>query len=80
VFPDEASALATLPPNTARMQALPAVAHSLTHRELRLHPLLLDLPPTVLPDGADGRWVALEGIEALGLPAPVRQLLVQLPD
>ncbi|MBW8467469.1 MAG: A/G-specific adenine glycosylase [Thiobacillus sp.] len=80
VFADEASALATLPPNTARMRALSPVAHSLTHRELRLHPLLLDLPPSVSPAGADGRWVALGGIDALGLPAPVRQLLVQLPD
>ncbi|MCY1546201.1 hypothetical protein D9M68_821890 [compost metagenome] len=62
------------------MQALPPVAHSLTHRELRLHPLLLDLPPSVSPAGADGRWVALEGVGALGLPAPVRQLLAQLPD
>ncbi|MDZ4291790.1 MAG: A/G-specific adenine glycosylase [Hydrogenophaga sp.] len=80
VFADEAAALATLPQNTARVQALPPVAHSLTHRELRLHPLLLDLPPSVSPAGADGRWVALGGIDALGLPAPVRQLLVQLPD
>ncbi|UCU95675.1 A/G-specific adenine glycosylase [Hydrogenophaga taeniospiralis] len=80
VFADEASALTTLPPNTARMRALSPVAHSLTHRELRLHPLLLDLPPMVSPAGADGRWVALGGIDALGLPAPVRQLLVQLPD
>ena len=80
VFADEAAALATLPPNTARMRALSPVAHSLTHRELRLHPLLLDLPPSVSPAGADGRWVALGGIDALGLPAPVRQLLVQLPD
>jgi A/G-specific adenine glycosylase len=80
VFADEASALATLPPNTGRMQALASVAHSLTHRELRLHPLLLDLPPLVAPGGGDGQWVALAEIGALGLPAPVRQLLAQLPD
>ena len=80
VFADEASALAVLPPNTGRMQALAPVAHSLTHRELRLHPLLLEMSHTPVSGDGSGRWVDMEGLDRLGLPAPVRQLLMQLPD
>ena len=39
VFADEPALLAALPaPARSRVQALEPVAHSLTHRELRLHP------------------------------------------
>ncbi|TNF63968.1 MAG: A/G-specific adenine glycosylase [Burkholderiales bacterium] len=62
------------------LQALPAMSHSLTHREMRLHPLLLDAdgeaPDHALPQGL--RWVAAQELGSVGLPAPVRQLLQRL--
>ncbi len=80
VFASEAEALAALPPgvNPDAVVPLEPVAHSLTHRELRLHPLLLDLPlPAPMPDG---QWVACSALPGVGLPAPVRTLLDRLPD
>ena len=59
---------------------LPAFVHNLTHRELRLNPLLVDLPSDrEVPDGAEGQWVAFDALEAVGLPAPLRSLLERLP-
>ncbi len=79
VFESEALACAALPPgHTGQIQALAPVAHSLTHRELRLHPLLLDGQPDLLAAGREGQWVALAELESVGLPAPLRQLLTQL--
>lgn len=79
VHTDETAARASLPHDVspAALRPLPAVSHSLTHRELRLQPLLLDLAPS--SGLADGRWVALSDLAAVGLPAPVRVLLEQLP-
>ena len=79
VFESEARACAALPPgHTGRIQALAPVAHSLTHRELRLHPLLLDGQPDPLAAGREGQWVALAELETVGLPTPLRQLLARL--
>lgn len=60
-----------------RMLSLPVVAHSLTHREMRLHPMLLDGPcaDTGREDGSDEAWFDQESLPGVGLPAPVRQLL-----
>jgi A/G-specific adenine glycosylase len=80
VYESEALARATLPPGQAgQIQALDPVTHSLTHRELRLQPLLLDGQPDQLAEGREGQWVALAQLEQVGLPAPLRQLLAQLP-
>lgn len=76
VFDSEAQALAWWP--QVEWQALPAVSHSLTHRELRLQPLLADVPWQAGP--CEGRWVPLAELESVGLPAPVRLLLGALPD
>ena len=62
------------------MQPLPVVPHSLTHREMRLHPILLDVAladdeGTLAPDAC---WVGRDELPGIGLPAPVRQLLVRL--
>ncbi len=79
VYASEALARATLPPGPlSQIQALDPVAHSLTHRELRLHPLLLDGHPEPLAGGRDGQWVALAALDQVGLPTPVRQLLAEL--
>jgi A/G-specific adenine glycosylase len=79
VFADEEALRAALPaPLRARLQALAPVAHSLTHRELRLHPLLLDVDPDAegLPPG---QWVSASALAEHGLPAPVRQMLRTQP-
>ena len=80
VLASEAEALSALPPGCGleSVVALEPVAHSLTHRELRLHPLLVDVPASEV--SGDGQWVALSGLSAVGLPAPVRVLLDRLPD
>lgn len=79
VFADEAALQASLPAALAgQLQALEAVGHSLTHRELRLHPMLLDLPAGATVDLPGGQWVPASALAAHGLPAPVRQLFAAL--
>jgi A/G-specific adenine glycosylase len=75
VFPDEEALRAALPASLReRLRALAPVAHSLTHRELRLHPLLLDVVPDT--DGLPpGQWVSASALAEHGLPAPVRLML-----
>jgi A/G-specific adenine glycosylase len=81
VFVDEAGALAAAGRDATSVRALPAVSHALTHRELRLHPLLVDrVAPEVTTGGASGEWVPLNRLATYGLPAPVRTLLQRLPD
>lgn len=75
VYESESQAQALWP--DARWQTLATVSHSLTHRELRLIPLLADLPPDAQP--GDGQWMDMEGLDAIGIPAPVRSLLLALP-
>jgi A/G-specific adenine glycosylase len=78
---DEASALALLGARRAGVRELPAVAHALTHRELRLHPVLVDVSgPDDVVKGREGQWVAVQDLASVGLPAPVRGLLERLPD
>lgn len=79
VFADEAAVQAALPSAFAqRLQPLEPVSHSLTHRELRLHPLLLDLPGEQGMGDLPGRWVPAGALADHGLPTPVRQLLSAL--
>ncbi|MCW5653349.1 A/G-specific adenine glycosylase [Hydrogenophaga sp.] len=82
VFREEEALRASLPSSLApRLQALDPVSHALTHRELRLQPMLLDVvdPLAALVDREqDGIWVADAALASHGLPAPVRVLLQQL--
>jgi A/G-specific adenine glycosylase len=55
------------------LTSLPAFTHVLTHKDLHLHPVRLEIPSGDLP--FDGGWVAADRWPVLGLPAPVRQLL-----
>jgi A/G-specific adenine glycosylase len=48
--------------------------HVLTHKDLYLHPVQLQLPQA-LPLGLAGGWVAAARWPALGLPAPIRKWL-----
>ena len=77
VFAEEVALQAELPASlNGALRTLEAVAHSLTHRELRLHPLLLDLRPGADAAGLPpGQWVSASALADHGLPAPVRQLL-----
>lgn len=63
-----------------RVQPLPVVPHSLTHREMRLHPILLDAPDSGYEEALspEACWVDRDDLPGVGLPAPVRQLLDRL--
>ena len=58
-------------------QALASIRHAFTHFELTIQPLLVDVQAQPLAAEAQGRWLALEQALQLGLPAPVRKLLLQ---
>ena len=75
--------LASTLPDPSFQQAIVAsdtLSHALTHRELRLHPMVLDLaePLEGWPPAAEGRWAQASTLGELGLPAPVRQLFATL--
>ncbi|RZL94458.1 MAG: A/G-specific adenine glycosylase [Variovorax sp.] len=48
--------------------------HVLTHKDLHLHPVLVDGDAAAAMPG-DGQWLAPDAWQGLGLPAPVRKLL-----
>lgn len=58
------------------LQDLPVVPHVLTHKDLYLHPLQLQLPASAQV-GSQGAWMAAQDWPRLGLPAPLRKLLEQ---
>ena len=66
--------------SNAQLEDLPVVTHVLTHRDLYLHPVVMHASARKLKvseaDGA-GFFAPTEWVE-LGLPAPVRKLLVKL--
>ncbi|HYD77259.1 A/G-specific adenine glycosylase [Ramlibacter sp.] len=59
-----------------RLADRPPFLHVLTHRDLHLHPVAVELPLAAL-GGRTGEWFAGEEWPSLGLPAPVRSLLSQ---
>ena len=65
-----------------RGEWLPVIEHALTHFDWTLHPLAWHWPARsrLLPDPASalpGRWLRPEEALALGLPAPLRRLLLR---
>lgn len=79
VFASEELLTAALSTHAAEdVQHLDPVAHSLTHRELRLHPVVVT---TALdqPVNSDGSWVSASELADRGLPTPVRALYQRLP-
>lgn len=56
------------------LEDLPAFVHVLTHKDLHLHPVLVEVPVAALA-GPDGAWFSAAQWPQLGLPAPVRKLL-----
>ncbi|WP_437437576.1 A/G-specific adenine glycosylase [Variovorax paradoxus] len=73
VFDSRDDLLAALPPAAQRgTQDMPAFVHVLTHKDLHLHPVLIE---GAQPLGEGARWVDAHEWSRLGLPAPVRKLL-----
>lgn len=77
-FPEQA--MEALPPAG---EAWPAFTHVFTHFRLQIEPWLVARSHETArpPSGADestGRWVTLSPLPALGVPAPVQQLLQRL--
>ena len=65
---------AALPrPVRAKLQEQGAFKHVLTHKDLHLHPVRLDLPSAQAL--GHGQWLQADAWPCLGLPAPVRKLL-----
>ena len=75
---DEHAALAASVPAAYRgaLHAHPAFKHVLTHKDLHLHLVQLQLPASQW-HRAEGAWFAPSAWPELGLPAPVKKLLVQ---
>ena len=58
----------------AALEDRPMFKHVLTHKDLHLHPVCVQLPGRSRPLG-DGAWVSAAQWPKRGLPAPVRKLL-----
>ncbi|GAB1387080.1 A/G-specific adenine glycosylase [Melaminivora sp.] len=85
VFDDRAALLsaAGMPQDAPQLQELPAFTHVLTHRDLHLHPILLQgvrSPTLQVAEGEPGGWFDAQQWRDLGLPAPIRLLLDGLPN
>lgn len=81
VFDSEDTLLAALPPKLqTRLTAIRPFVHVLTHKDMRLSPMLLQVSPreakTMRLPGP-GAWVAQGSWAGLGLPAPIRKLLAR---
>ncbi|WEN14643.1 A/G-specific adenine glycosylase [Rhodanobacter sp. AS-Z3] len=63
-------------------QALSAFTHTFSHYRLNIEPLLFDHATAshAIADNPQLRWCSADELEALGLPAPVRNLLLQVND
>jgi A/G-specific adenine glycosylase len=77
---DADSARRGLPARIA-FRALPSFVHTFSHYRLEVEPLhaTVDRPPRVA-DAPERRWLLPREAAALGLPAPVRQLIANLPE
>ena len=80
LFDDRESLQAALPArHRAAWHELVPMKHVLTHKDLYLHPVQVLLSKRARP-GAQGAWIAASDWPGLGLPAPVRKLLLQVSD
>ena len=79
VFENEETLLAALPAKWQnRLIAVKPFVHVLTHKDMRLSPMLLDVSlgeAKSLKLPGLGAWVARDSWTGLGLPAPIRKLL-----
>ncbi len=76
VFDSEAQLRAALPANARRdLQVAETFLHVLTHKDLHIHPMRVRLQAGRNLPAVPGAWIAATHWPALGLPAPVRNLL-----
>ena len=73
VFEDEAGLLQACPEGRQARYIAPW-KHVLTHRDLHLHPVQMQVDAGQSPQ-SEGRWVDASSWPQLGLPAPIRSLL-----
>lgn len=80
LFEDEDELTALLTPDlTCQVESLPAIKHVLTHKDLHLHTWMVRADSAQvrrLSTAVSGRWCSPTEWQGLGLPAPVRQLLM----
>ena len=74
VFPSEQALLGAWPQAKVRAH-LPSWVHVLTHKDLHLHPVQLQVQAGHTPADGQGKWFTQTQALALGLPAPIRKLL-----
>jgi len=75
LFDSEDALRAMLPPRLApKLELLPVFTHVLTHKDLFMHPALVDIDSDAINLGA-GDWFSPAQWATAGLPAPVRRLL-----
>jgi A/G-specific adenine glycosylase len=70
--------LAMLPKQAAVQQSIqhqPAFKHVLTHKDLWLHVVQVDLGANAKLAVSLGRWYSQDAALQLGLPAPIKKLL-----
>jgi A/G-specific adenine glycosylase len=69
---------AAVPPRYhSALQDTPAFTHVLTHKDLYLHLVQVQVPTSAMAP-SEGAWIAADEWSSLGLPAPVRKLLTQV--
>ncbi|WP_250876543.1 A/G-specific adenine glycosylase [Luteibacter anthropi] len=79
---DTAPAVAATLARVRQADPLPAFTHVFSHYKLDVSPILFDhaAPLAAVADRADRRWCNRDELASLGLPAPVRTLLDNLPE
>lgn len=76
LFDDRDSLLQALPKHYhAALHEIPAFKHVLTHKDLHLHAVRVQLPAATLAK-LEGKWFAAAEWPQLGLPAPIKKLLM----
>ena len=78
VYPSQAALLEqSIGASSSSYTTLPAFLHVLTHRDLYLHPVIVDVSDA-RAHRSQTSWFSCEQWQALGLPAPIRKLLEAL--
>ena len=75
---DQREALVAVLPERYRagLQDTPPFTHVLTHKDLYLHPVQVQMPRSAAAS-SHGRWISAPEWPRMGLPAPVRKLLLK---
>jgi A/G-specific adenine glycosylase len=79
--PDDAWREAQRHATVEDVQALTPFVHVFSHYKLKIEPLLFDASTqrAQIADNPSSRWCTIDELAKVGLPAPVRSLLLTLP-